>query len=152
MSRNLGGASVRHGHAQTKKKTKIYYVWLSMRKRCHTPSCKDYVNYGGRGITICARWNVFENFLEDMGEKPVGMSLDRINNDGNYEPGNCRWATPKEQTWNSKRVKLITFKGETKPMRVWDKELGFSVGTLRSRLMRGMSVEDAMLAPIRSRS
>lgn len=79
-----------------------YHTWADMKYRCFTKSCKKYPDYGGRGITVCERWLNFKNFLEDMGEKPAGLSIDRINNDGNYEPGNCRWATSKEQVANQR--------------------------------------------------
>ncbi len=74
-----------------------------MKDRCLNPNDKNYKNYGGRGITVCERWMDFTNFLADMGEKPEGLTLDRINNDGNYEPGNCRWATWKEQRRNQRK-------------------------------------------------
>ena len=78
-------------------------VWSGARNRCSNPNNKDYANYGGRGIKMCERWNNFENFLADMGEKPAHKSLDRINNDGDYEPGNCRWATCSEQNSNQRK-------------------------------------------------
>lgn len=89
-------ANTTHG----KTMTKAYESWASMIQRCTNPKKKQFANYGGRGIKVCDRWLKFENFLADMGECPSGKSLDRINNDGDYEPGNCRWATRKEQMRN----------------------------------------------------
>ena len=84
------------------KQTPTYRCWVNMKQRCLNPRNSRFKNYGGRGIKICDRWLDFDNFYEDMGEKPEGLSIDRINNNGNYEPGNCRWATPKEQVLNQR--------------------------------------------------
>jgi hypothetical protein len=100
-------AGLVHGHGSDKKGlTPTYITWRSMRSRCYRPQCNGYHLYGGRGITVCDRWlepkgQGFVNFLADMGERPEGMTLDRVDNDGNYEPGNCQWATVAEQ--NKKR-------------------------------------------------
>lgn len=93
-------ASTVHGHTSHTGKSSTYRSWRSMVQRCIYPKDIGYHRYGGRGITVCEQWRKFENFLADMGERPKGKTLDRINNDGDYEPGNCRWATPKEQNAN----------------------------------------------------
>lgn len=107
-------APLKHGHNRTasSKPTSTYRTWQGMHTRCNNPLNHDYSNYGGRGIKVCERWKSFENFLSDMGEKPPNLTLDRINNDGDYEPLNCRWTTRSVQ--NSNQRKRLCKKGASK--------------------------------------
>lgn len=95
-----------HGHARnrTAGRSGTYNSWRAMRERCYYPPHPRFVDYGGRGIMVCDRWTRFAAFLADMGERPPGLTLDRINPDDHYYPGNCRWATPIEQAWNRRTI------------------------------------------------
>lgn len=102
-------------HAMKRKRygyelTKVYKVWKTMMERCRRKNARDFPRYGGRGISVCSRWLKFKNFLEDMGEPPLGMTLDRIDNEGNYEPGNCRWTTRSVQQMNKRKPRNSTSK------------------------------------------
>ena len=133
-----------HGHSRGYKRTKTYAAWSAMRRRCYDPKNSKYHRYGGRGISVCDAWlNSFENFLQDMGEAPENMSLDRINNNGNYTPENCRWATQKEQV-NNRNVPLYTFNNETRSLKEWSKLSGVSEVTLRARLRKNLSAEEVL--------
>jgi hypothetical protein len=118
-----------------------------MRDRCNNPKRDHYDRYGGRGIKVCERWNDFALFLEDMGPRPPGATLDRKDNDGDYEPGNCRWATWTEQQNNRSSVRNITWKGETHNVTEWATILGVNKWTLATRLQRGWSEEQALSVP-----
>lgn len=96
-------ATLKHGHKRHGQRTPTYNSWRGMLARCGNPRNNRYINYGARGIVVCERWLRFENFLTDMGERPCGLSIDRIDNNGNYEPGNCRWATASQQTANQRK-------------------------------------------------
>jgi hypothetical protein len=95
-----------HGHSANGKRSGTYVSWQGMQARCFNGNTPGYANYGGRGITVCDRWRNFPEFLADMGERPAGTAIERIDNDGNYEPGNCRWAPREEQQQNTRRTRL----------------------------------------------
>lgn len=115
-----------------------------MLTRCTNPKTPAYKDYGGRGITVCERWKTFENFLEDLGERPEGMSLDRIDPDGNYEPGNVRWGTRQEQTDNRRVSRVFEMNGERRTLSAWAALSRIPYGTIRCRLKRGMRFEEAI--------
>ena len=137
----------RHGHTASLKRTPEYYAWQNMRSRCTNSKRKDWPQYGGRGITVCERWmNSFEAFFSDMGPRPSGEhSLDRYpNQDGNYEPSNCRWATKDEQMQNTRATARIAFNGETMGLAAWARRVGINKQSLRDRLDRGWPLEKAL--------
>lgn len=122
-----------------------YNSWANMIQRCTNKNSHKYPDYGGRGITFDSSWIRFESFLEDMGERPNGTTLDRRDNDGNYEPSNCRWATIDQQANNKRNNRIIEYQGESLTMAQWAKKLGINYGTLQTRIDRcGWSVEDAL--------
>lgn len=126
-----------------------YTTWKSMNQRCNYPKHKSYEDYGGRGIRVCERWLDFMAFLEDMGERPSGMTLDRFPDaNGNYEPGNCRWATVSEQCRNRRSNRWITFNGEAMTLAAWSERTGIRPDTLAFRLRAGWSIEDAMTTAV----
>lgn len=119
--------------AKARQRTRA--VWQSMMSRCHNEKHRQYAVYGARGISVCDRWHVFGSFLHDMGFAPVGLQLDREDNDGNYEPGNCRWVT-REVNMNNRGVsRLYEFGGEKLSLAQWDRRLGLTPGSMSKRLV-----------------
>lgn len=125
----------------------VYTAWTSMKDRCGNPATRHYARYGGRGIKVCAAWvEDFAAFRDHLGPRPHGYSLERINNEGDYEPNNVRWASKKEQANNRTTNILITMEGKTLTMKQWGELLGISYHVLRGRRAEGISGE-ALLAP-----
>jgi hypothetical protein len=129
-----------------------YPIWYQMIARCERKH-RAFKNYGGRGIKVCRKWrDSFWVFLEDMGPRPNGMELDRIDNNGNYEPTNCRWTTIVQQANNRRNNRLFTANGETRSLKEWSSILGIQYSTLQLRISRGMPLEQALNQPLRSSS
>lgn len=132
-------ASVRNRtHGQ--RKSPEWRIWLHMRQRCELSSHKSFKDYGGRGISVCDRWQHFESFLADMGQRPSrSHSIDRKDNDGNYEPGNCRWVIAEAQANNRRSNRRITYKGKTLTVSQWARRTGIPYQTIYWRLNKGLS-------------
>lgn len=137
-----------------KSKSRDYYIYHMMIQRCYNPKDSGYKWYGGRGVTVCGRWlESFENFYEDMGKRPKGMSLDRKDNDGNYEPSNCRWATKEEQHSNTRSNVWLNHDGERQTRTQWARDLGINQETLRYRLNQlGWSIKKALTTPVQTKN
>ncbi len=128
--------------------TKVYNSWCNMRRRCYQKNNKSYKRYGGRGIKVCDRWNLsFTLFYEDMGDPPERGTLGRKNNNGNYNPENCRWESMEQQSSNTCQVRLITYKGVTLSLSKWGVRLGGTTELVAKRLRRGWSEEAAISIP-----
>lgn len=133
--------------------TITYKIWRSMIRRCEAPNDISYPRYGAIGIRVCKRWrNSFEAFFEDMGERPSKeYQIERKNNNGDYKPSNCYWATRSEQARNRCNSKWLTFRGEKKLLIEWAEELGFNTGQIWNRLLAGWTVERTLTEPIHKR-
>lgn len=151
--------ATKHGHKRRGAMSAEYRTWLGMKRRCYDEKFKDYPNWGGRGIRVCDRWNEsFDAFLSDMGSRPLGHSIDRIDPNGHYEPGNCRWATAQQQGGENKRSnRPVEVRGETFPtMAGAARKFGVSLSKAAGRVEAGIDVdtaftETARLKPRRTR-
>jgi len=136
------------------KVNRLLNIWRSMHNRCYNANQTSYVNYGGRGIAVDAAWHGkegYQAFLRDMGERPEGATIERVNNDANYGPLNCRWASREEQSNNKRNNKFYTVHGKTQTLAMWAKELGCTSNAIRLRIKYGMSLEEAVSKPIPER-
>lgn len=140
----------RHGHTGKYFQTKEYRAWSDMKTRCTNPKCNRFEIYGGRGIKVCDDWmNSFELFFEHIGEAPSPHhSIDRIDSDGDYEPGNVRWATDEIQSRNRRSSVFLTYDGRTQTLKEWAEEVGMQRGTLAFRIKSGWSTERALTQPV----
>lgn len=140
----LGLRMTVHGHLSGGKHSPTYTVWRGMLRRCSDQTHPSYANYGGKGVAVCERWKLFEAFLEDMGERPDGKTLDRVDGSKGYSKSNCRWFTMKEQANNRANNHLLTFRGETHNIAEWATILGIKEGTIRARVCRGATDDEAL--------
>lgn len=145
-----GEAFVTHGDTRKHQWSSEYGIWSGMVSRCHNPKHRRFSDYGGRGIKVCERWrSSYENFLADMGRKPSPKhTIDRRDNDGNYEPGNCRWATRVEQGRNRSNNHMLTWRGETLCIAEWAERTGLPPRRIASRISRGWSTDRALGTPV----
>jgi hypothetical protein len=148
------GLKKKHGDAISGCHAPEYDIWCGMRQRCENPNCNVYKHYGGRGIKVCERWQDYPNFLADMGRRPSpDHSIDRYpNNDGDYEPSNCRWAMQSEQVGNRRflgtvRTRWVHFRGRKITMTEACKEMGIAVKTVKFRLSKGWDIDRALTEP-----
>lgn len=142
--RSFRGVSAKRRHSR------VHLAWCNMHQRCYNPKCRKYPVYGARGIKVCERWrSSFAAFLEDMGDPPAGMTLDRIDVNGDYEPGNCRWATPKQQCRNKRNNRLLTAFGVTRTLAEWAEVNGIPDYRIQQRIdHEGWAVERAVSEPL----
>lgn len=137
-------AHTKHG----KTHSRAYSIWASMFARCNNKQNKSYQRYGAKGVKVCQRWSAFENFLSDMGDPPVGMSIDRVNSMGDYEPSNCRWATNTQQCRNRSNTVFLEYQGRKQALGAWAEELGVPYKRLQGRLRAGWTVERIITEPL----
>jgi hypothetical protein len=140
FAKNHNSGTSTHGQSGTPQ----YQAWFGMINRCSNPDCAAYPRYGGRGIVVCDRWLKYENFFFDMGPRPEGKSLERKNNDGNYEPDNCKWATAQEQSENKRNNIKLSFHGRIATVAEWARIIGCSKMRIHRRLKSGLNVRDTL--------
>jgi hypothetical protein len=139
-SQSITERSVKHNLSNTD----TFNIWCTLLQRCNNPNNRLYKYYGGRGITVCEKWTTFEGFYEDMGKRPKGLSIDRIDNNKGYFKENCRWATIEQQSNNRRTNISFEYNGENRNIREWENTMGFRKGLITNRLKRGWPFEKAL--------
>lgn len=146
LSREVASARSRtHGATAGGKRKPEYSIWRSVVHRCTSPDSPHWPRYGGRGIDICSRWRTsFQAFFDDMGQRPLGLTLERVDNDKGYSPDNCVWATRKQQANNTSRTLFVVHRSETRSLQEWSALTGVKANTIRKRLREGWPVGRAL--------
>jgi hypothetical protein len=144
--------STTHGHNKNGKQSRTYITWLNMLTRCQNPNTPNFMDYGGRGIEVCKRWQKFENFLLDMGERPKGKTLDRKENDKGYYLENCRWASKEEQQNNRRNNINLTYRDKTQTITQWGREINMPPRVINYRIKTGWSIERTLTTPHKMRN
>jgi hypothetical protein len=142
------GAKKRHGHSTREQKSPTYNSWRDMIRRCENDMRRDYRYYGGRGIKVCLRWHTFDLFLEDMGPRPKGATIDRINPNGDYELENCRWLAKRKQNRNTRATVWLTLGNVRLSLAEWAERLDMPYNCLRIRVQRGWPDERVLTTPV----
>lgn len=153
MVQSCGCLATTHGASRRGARSPLYASWSVMRQRCENPRASDFARYGGRGITVCERWRDFAAFRDDMGERPAGATLERIDNDGPYSPENCRWATRKEQAQNTSRSLRLTVGDVTRTAAEWgdlSDDPRLTGQRIAVRIGKGWTAERAVTEPVRT--
>jgi hypothetical protein len=136
----MGKGNIKHGLCDSG----AYQTWKSVLSRCLNPNYTAYKDYGGRDITVCDKWLTFEGFYEDMGKRPNGLTIDRIDNDKGYSKENCKWATKETQANNRRSNVILEYNGKKMTIAQWAREIGVTKGALKSRIERGWAIERAL--------
>lgn len=144
--RNLPLIPLKHGMYNTPE----YYAWSAMKQRCQNPKHPCFPLYGARGIKVCSEWSSFDAFFNDMGPRPAGGTLERIDNSKGYSPENCAWRTQSQQMRNTRRNVFVSIRGKTKCLKDWCLEFGMIYGTILGRLRRGWNTHAALTTPVKT--
>lgn len=144
-------AVTKHGHNKRGRRSPTYVSWMGMHWRCRDSASPRHSSYGARGFAVDKRWSKFENFLSDMGDRPDGTTLDRVDNDKGYSPGNCRWATRTQQNNNTRANVILEHNGESMTLAEWERARGITTKTLRTRYAKGWTTEQILGIPIGGR-
>ena len=149
-TKSCGCSKIKHGHTAFKKESPTHISWRSMKERCKRKSHAKW--YLDKGITVCERWSLFDNFIEDMGERPSGMTLERIDGNTGYSKENCKWASIRDQMNNRSNTRLMNVKGNIFPLSIFSEKLNIPLETLRRRINRGWDIHKIISTPLRKYS